>query len=264
LARTFRFFCSLGLSLAFALGVAAAPITIDFEDVGAALGAESFENASGGFDSGGAAFANEFNDFGGGCCWNGWLYSNKTDTTTSGFSNDQSAFAGSGAGGSATYGVAFLGGATTITFDSEKQVLSGDFTNTTYAALAMQNGEFVAKQFGGASGDDPDFLLLEIQGYDALGSLTGSVELYLADYRFADNSLDFILDAWTSVDLSSLGAVKQLDFTLSGSDNDPMFGLNTPAYFALDNLVVAPEPGTGALLAFGLVGIGARRRRCGR
>jgi len=264
MARTFAFTTGLWLTLAFSLCATAAPVSIDFEDVGAALGAESFENASGGFTSGGGDFANEFDDFGGGCCWSGWLYSNKTDTTTPGFTNDQSAFPGGGAGDSATYGVAFTGGTTTISFDSEKQVLSGDFSNTTYAALAMQNGEFVAKQFGGPTGDDPDYFLLEILGYDALGGLTGTVELYLADYRFADNNLDFILDAWATVDLTSLGAVQQLDFALSGSDNDPMFGLNTPAYFALDNLVVAPEPGTGALLAFGLVGIGARRRRCRR
>jgi hypothetical protein len=258
MARTFAFagILSLGLSL----GAVAAPITIDFEDVGAGLAPESFANATGGFDSGGGDFANRFDDFGGGCCWSGWLYSNTTDTTTPGFTNDPSAFPGSGAGGSATYGVAFLGGVTRITFGSEKQVLSGDFTNTTYAALAMQNGEFVAKKFGGASGDDPDFLRLDILGYDALGGLTGTVELYLADYRSADNSLDFILDAWTNVDLSSLGAVKQLDFALTGSDNGP-FGLNTPAYFALDNLVVVPESGTGLLLMLGLVGLGARRRR---
>ena len=261
MARTFLGLGALAPSLLVAASAFGAPVTLDFEDVGAGLGPESFVADSPGFSSGGADFASSFTDFGGGCCSDGWMYSNTTDTTTPGFTNDSSAFPGSGSGGSATYGVAFLGGPSTITFADETEVLSGDFTNTTYAALAMQDGFFSAKNFGGATGDDPDFLLLEIQGYDALGTLTGTVEFYLGDFRFADNTLDYIVDAWTTIDLSSLGAVKQLDFVMSGSDNDPVFGLNTPAYFALDNLVVVPEPGTASLLALGLGLLAGRRRQ---
>ena len=86
-------------------------------------------------------------------------------------------------------------------------MLSAQVTNTTYAWDSMLNGDGFAKQFGGASGDDPDFLQLVITGYDALGVATGSVDFLLADYRFADNAQDYILTDWTPVDLSSLGAV---------------------------------------------------------
>ena len=50
---------------------------------------------------------------------------------------------------------------------------------------------------------------------------------------------------------------RQLTFTLESSDNGP-FGMNTPAYFALDNLTVVPVPEPGALALFGggLLGIG--------
>jgi hypothetical protein len=60
------------------------------------------------------------------------------------------------------------------------------------------------------------------------------------------------------VDLTLLGAATRLTFGLSSSDNGP-FGMNTPAYFALDSLTVTPVPEPGALalagLAAGLGGI---------
>jgi hypothetical protein len=163
--------------------------------------------------------------------------------------------------------VGFSGGiegatATRITFDQETSLAGAWFTNTTWAALSMQNGDAFAKQFGGPSGDDPDFLSLTIRGFDASGLPTGAIEFLLADYRFADNDLDFIVDDWTWVDLAGLGAVQELDFLIASSDT--AFGfINTPAYFAMDDLVIVPEPHTGGLLALGLAGLGLTRRRRG-
>jgi hypothetical protein len=265
------------LVLALTLGALAAPaqaLEIDFEDVGTNLpidGELYYDGAdgAGGFVSRGAHFSNVFTDTGSYTFWEGWAYSQMSDTTTPGFGNQYSAFPGGGAGGSATYGVGFpgsdgAGGITTITFASERTLDGGYFTNTTYAALIMLNGDGFgfAKRFGGTSGDDPDWLLLSIAGYDALDALTGSVEVYLADYRFADNALDYVLDEWLWVDLTDLGRVESLDFVLSGSDVGA-FGLNTPAYFALDDLRALPEPGSAGLLAAGLAGLAARGW-CGR
>jgi hypothetical protein len=152
--------------------------------------------------------------------------------------------------------------ATRISFAQERSLAGAWFTNTTWAALSMRDGDGFAKQFGGASGDDPDFLSLTISGFDAAGLPTGAVEFLLADYRFADGSLDYIVDQWTWVDLGSLGAVKDVDFSIASSDT--AFGfVNTPAYFAMDDLVIVPEPHTGALLALGLAGLGITRRRRG-
>jgi uncharacterized protein DUF4465/PEP-CTERM motif-containing protein len=249
-------------------------LTIDFEDVGAGLpiGSDFFydgHSASPGatdWTSGGATFNNEFTNFGGGCCWQGFGYSQTTDTTTAGPSNDMSAIPGGGAGGSETYSVGFSGGAaggggiSTITFAGDVSLDSVWITNTTWAALSMQHGDAFAKQFGGASGDDPDFFRLTITGRNALGAAVGAVDFYLADYRFANHAQDYIVVDWTRVDLSSLGPVRSLDMSLDSSD--VAFGfLNTPAYFALDDLVVVPEPGTGSLLALGCVGLAAARRR---
>jgi len=277
-----------GLAAALALsglsvgaGAPALAATVGFEDVGANLPIadpitgdpelhdDGFSAVDAGqdpdFTSGGATFNNDFADFGGGCCFQGWAYSQETDTTTPGFANQFSAITGSGVGGSATYGVAFTSGAvgsqdgiSTITLDDEAPVAGAWFTNTTFAALSMLNGDQFADPFGGPDGSEPDFFRLTVTGRDASDAVTGSVEVALADYTFENDALDFIVMDWTWVDLSPLGDVASLDFALASSDVSGGF-LNTPSYFAMDDLVIVPEPGTGALLAFGL-GVLARRR----
>ncbi|MBM4092135.1 MAG: DUF4465 domain-containing protein, partial [Planctomycetes bacterium] len=141
------------------------------------------------------------------------------------------------------------------------------FTNTTYAALSMRDGDSFSKKFGGELGSDPDWFLLKISGLNAGGGVTGTVDFYLADYRFADNRQDFIVDTWTWVDLSSLGEVSSLKFDLSSSDTGD-WGMNTPAFFAMDDLVSAPEPSTLALSCAGIAAAAAawivRRRRRAR
>jgi hypothetical protein len=116
-----------------------------------------------------------------------------------------------------------------------------------------------AKKFGGADGTDPDFLALSIEGLDGNAASTGTVEFMLADFRFSDSADDYILTDWASVSLAPLGTVAALSFSLTGSDVGA-FGLNTPAYFALDNLSSVPLPPALALLAPAL-GLLVRWRR---
>lgn len=210
------------------------------------------------FVSGAATFKHEFTDFGGGCCWNGWTYSNRTDTTTPGFLNDTSAIPGSGVDGSANYGVAFLGEAR-ITFDTATKIDGAYFTNTTYTYLAIKNGDdgnhppFVKGPFGPG-----DFLALTVQGRDSTNALIGTVDVALADGAQ-------VLDTWQWTDLSALGTVNALTFLLQSSDSGA-FGINTPAYFAMDDLTVTtvPLPAADWLLGAaltGLVGLARRRQR---
>ncbi len=119
--------------------------------------------------------------------------------------------------------------------------------------------------FGGPDGTDPDWFLLTVQGWDESDQLLGEVEFYLADYRFEDSSLDYVVDEWAEVDISSLKDAASLSFKLTSSDVG-QFGMNTPAYFAVDNLVLARErvpvyidvrsvsEGDGTNAAVGLVG----------
>lgn len=227
---------------------------IDFEDLNLP-GPNSFYNGSdlaGGFTSRGAFFNNIYDaSFD---VWTGWSYANVTDVTTPGFMNQYSAYHLPGGGGhaSANYGIAFnfAVGDARVSLPAGHRPLSARITNTTYAALSMRDGDSFAKKFGGPTGNDPDFFLLTIQGRDAANAITGSIDFFLADYRFPNNALDYIVSTWTTVDLSSLPEqTVALTFGLTSSDVGP-FGMNTPAYFALDNLQVTaiPEPGGLALL----------------
>lgn len=227
-----------------------------FDDL--SLGAESCWNGSdgsGGFVSGGAAFNNNYNTTY--MSWVGFAYSNITDTGASGWSAQYNAITGGGQGGSANYGVGFdplaSGFGTelpTMTLNTAGVVGGLYVTNNNFAYYSMLNGDAYAKRFGGVSGDEADWFLLTITGKDTAGDSVGSVDFYLADYRFTDNGQDYIVNAWEYVDLAGLGIVKSLEFSLSSSDMGS-FGMNTPGYFAMDT--VLPEPGTLALLAAGFV-----------
>ncbi len=216
--------------------------TIDFEDL--TLQPQSYYNGSdgaGGFVSQGAFFNNSYDpQFG---TWSGWSSSNETDVTTPGFMNQYSAYNVPNGGGdnSPNYGVAYnsqLGGAYVL-LPAGTMPVSMRVTNTTYAGLSMLYGDMFAKQFGGPDGTDPDFFILTIHGLDANGNDTGSVDFYLANYTFQDPNLNYIVSTWTTVDLTPLGNATSLAFELNSSDIGP-FGMNTPAYFAMDNLVVTP------------------------
>jgi hypothetical protein len=235
-----------------------------FDELPLAPESHYFPETAGTFTSGPARYNHDYTDYSEyglpGCCHSGWIYSNRTDTTTAGHLNQHSAITGGGAEGSSNYAVANFG-APAITFDSALEVGSAWFTNTTYTALSMLQGDSFAKKFGGADGSDPDWLRLTVIGMNGAAQ-TGTVDFYLADFRFEDNSLDYVLDSWQQVNLSSLGLVTSLQFELASSDTGA-FGINTPAYFAMDNLRVTavPEPGQYALFASGLLLIGALVRR---
>lgn len=278
-----RLLAALLLASSGLSGVSAARagnIVVDFEDLG--IGTESFDNGSsgaGGFVSQGAFFSNLYDQqF---QVWSGWAASTITDNTTPGFTNQYSAFPGSGAGGSATYAMGFSffpNDFDPAYFDAyidlpdAAELVSIDVTNSTYAALSMANGDQFAKKFGGTNGTDPDFFLLTITGFDEVfgadgynqGNVVGIVEFYLADFRF-DASLDHIVDEWITVNLGSLQGARSLGFSLTSSDVG-QFGMNTPGFFAVDNLrlrsqSVVPEPASCVLFGAGLVMLTTINRR---
>lgn len=210
-------------------------------------------DGSGGFISGPAHFHNEYNqDW---FSWSGWACSNMQDQVTPGFMNQYSAITGNGftmASGEPApperdpYAVAYVYGNPLVDFtDSMAHTVAGLFiTNSTYAALSMEYGDAYSKRFGGEGGHDPDFFRVDVWGY-ANGAATGPVAYYLADYRFEDDTRDYLIKTWQWLDLSSLGEVDSLTFDLVSSDTGD-WGINTPAFFCVDNLVVVPARVTTA------------------
>ncbi|MCY2983275.1 MAG: DUF4465 domain-containing protein [Planctomycetota bacterium] len=215
---------------------------------------------SAGWSSGGVQFNNAYD--GTFNVWSGFAYSSVANSTTAGFTNQYAAFPGGGSS-SSQYAVAFNFGQgdAVVSFAAPVTVNSADFANTTYTALSMRDGDAFSKKFGGDLGNDLDFLRLDVYGY--LGGVnTGTTSLYLADYRFSNNSLDFILNGWSTQNLTGLGVVDSLQFDLISSDVG-VFGTNTPTYFALDNLSITavPEPTTVAMISLASVVVSFCRRK---
>lgn len=218
--------------------------TADFEDIQLS-GANSVKIPNTGtvnsnFTSGSCAFSNSYTISFGGYWNNGWAYSKVNDTTTAGFTNLYGSYANKGFNNSNNYAVS-----QNETFIKINQnTLTGLYvTNTTYAALSMKNGDAFAKKFGGTSGNDSDWFKLTINAYQNGNLKTEKVEFYLADYRFTDNSKDYIVKDWTFVNISSLGSLDSLKFTLTSSDTN-QFGLKTPAFFCVDNIITNADTAT--------------------
>jgi len=225
------------LSIAFILtcGIASlnAQITIGFEAT--PLPAEnSYWNGSDGLSDGiseqNCFFPSLWDTSFGGYWAGGFALSNMTDSITSGFGNMYAAKAGSGHAQTAQYAVAYGNNYFTL---PQGIVESMQLTNNTYAHNSMRDGDAFAKKFGGLSGNDPDYFRVVFKGYLLGNEKPDSVTFYLADYRFQNNSEDYLLRDWTSVSLVALGNVDSVTYRFESSDMGD-FGINTPTYFCLD------------------------------
>ena len=100
----------------------AADQVITFESFG--LGPNSYLNdaPSGQFVTDGTSFNNSYDSTFG--TWSGWSISTMTDTTTPDYTNQYSAITGSGAGGSATYAVAYTFGNNTDPFNPSSSYIN--------------------------------------------------------------------------------------------------------------------------------------------
>ena len=93
----------------------------------------------------------------------------------------------------------------------------------------MRDGDAFARKF-----HNGDWFKLTVYGYSGGSIKPDSVSAYLADFLFPDPTMNYILNSWQWVDLLPLGNVDSLQFNLSSTDNGT-YGMNTPAYFCMDN-----------------------------
>ncbi|MDR2361724.1 MAG: DUF4988 and DUF4465 domain-containing protein [Prevotellaceae bacterium] len=187
--------------------------------------------------------------YGGYNFWSGGIaISRWNDMLTDGFINQCSVYysdpatGNGGYNGSETFAVATgyndptgWSGQCSISFqDNTQECLFDHFyiTNTTYAVLCMQQGGGSARAFSYAN---HDWFKLVIEGIGKNGNSTGTIDVYLADFRTADSP--GIITKWTPVDLLPLGAVTEIKFDMQSSDTG-VAGMNTPAYFCFDNLAL--------------------------
>lgn len=230
--------------------------TIDFSDVSLAAG--SYYNGSPGgnpdpgtyggpFSSGGVTFPNQLTVYSGGYTYvEGWAASNMVVAPPAAGTygtNFQTQYQYSVPGGSSgNYGITFMSSGPLVLPAGTKPT-SMQVNNLTYVYLSLRDGDGFAKKFGGVSGNDEDFFTLTIQGLTDSNASTGSVSFNLADFLGSNTT---IVNTWQTIDLTPLGNASKLSFSLASSDNHPTFGMNTPAAFAMDNLVVTaiPEPST--------------------
>lgn len=223
------FVISLIVVLFIATQTTKAQFISDFEDL--TLSSESFWNGSDGagkFVSGSVQFLNSYNSAWG--SWSGFSYSNVTDNTTIGYTNQYSAVPGKGVLNSKNYAVGF--GADTILLANPANVDGIYVTNSTYAYYEMLNGSSFSKKFS-----TNDFFKLTIKGFDANKALVNTVDFYLADFRFTDASKNYILNTWQWVDLSSFVNVSYITLGRTSSDVG-QWGMNTPDYSCIDNLKI--------------------------
>lgn len=168
--------------------------------------------------------------------WCGYGYSNETSTEYKGISDQMRNAAGGGADNTPAYGVAYYdtyyGTPTDIRLSVAETGVTVPglyITNTAWTLNSILNGDAFSKAFV-----DGDFQEVVFQGL--LGETpTGKVSVCLADYR--DGKRDALTD-WKWIDLSPLGDITSLRFTLSGTKFATI-----PAYFCLDEIGASKPDG---------------------
>lgn len=201
----------------------------------------------GSFVSGSYQFSNSYNTSYG--SWSGFAYSNRTATDFNTITPDQyNSVVGHGYDNSENFAVAFNGG--------EIKVLNAPLTGDSIRGCYITNSAWTANTILNAKESDyahkfakGDWMKITFTGYHADGTET-KVDYYLADYRSAKEADHYCLDSWQWVDLRSLGEVTSIKFSLSGSDSG-QYGLNTPAYFCIDNFNGNRVVGEAAMQAAG-------------
>jgi hypothetical protein len=135
----------------------------------------------------------------------------------------------------AYYSLMSMQNSLSITFnDGNTYSAEGMYVTTSpYVYYTTKDGYFVARAFT----EEGDYLKIIAHGVKEDDSET-TIEMTIAEFTNGEFSA---LDEWTWFDLSPLGEVKEIYFTMESTDVDPMWGMNTPGYFCMDRLTVSME-----------------------
>ena len=207
----------------------------------------------GSFVSGSYSFANNYiPEY---SSWSSFAVANKTSDTYADLMTDMCNAITGGARTGSNYGVFFgdamalgMSPATVKVLNNPNgQVVPGFYiTNSAYSVDAILHGDgsfntgekdalgnTIYDNQGNVVGIEKfhqgDFLLLTITADNG-----EEVEFYLADYRSENEDDWYYVQDWQYVDLSSLGTVKELEFTMTASRTNS-WGYTTPLYCCIDD-----------------------------
>lgn len=214
--------------------------TANFENL--SLEPESYWNGSdnsGEFNSGGWIFYNTYNSTYG--SWNGWAYSNTTDTETYSWENQYSSAGIPSYPIEGNYGVAYIIGDWENDYSPVPVVIKTENDEAVSVAgmwicLSAYTNMYMDDEqaYGGNYANNQHYLKLIVRGYSPDAFTWNILEVYLADYRFQNSDYNFKFDNWQYINIENLGEVSELQFIMESSDTGE-YGLNTPAYFCIDN-----------------------------
>jgi hypothetical protein len=239
------------LGLALGSLFASSQTVADFESFTLAPNSAYGPTVSTPFQTGNAVFQYEWDNSFGGYWSEGFAYTNKQDSVNGTYTNLYGVRALKGFSNSATYAVGKDGGV--IRLKSPFDKVEGFYiTNTTYAWKEIVKGSTISRRFGDTTGTHsptttpqgsyPDYFKVTAKGFKNGTMKQDSAVFFLADYRFSNNAQDYAVNTWQWFNTSSLGSVDSIKFFMYSSDVGS-FGMNTPAFFALDNFsTTAPNP----------------------
>lgn len=206
------------------------------------------DNAGTDFSNNGITFQYDWSSWG---YWSGGTaYTNVNDTVNGTYTNLYGSITGSAFSGT-NYATTQTGAV--ITFTNNTTAVNGFYvTNTTYAWKVIKSGNSFSRAFGDTTGtgsgttipqgEYKDWFKLSVFGYRNGTELTDTIHFYLADYRSAGTTNDYIVKNWQYVSCIALGQVDSIRFELTSSDVGS-FGINTPTYFSMDNFVTQSTVG---------------------
>lgn len=176
--------------------------------------------------------------------WEGFSFSNWTDTITNSYTNQWSCYAGTAHSGQifalGYVPIDFYSGnyptiPININFTRPLKIDSLFLTNSTFTAKTIKEGSNFNQPFS-----DGDFYLIRIYAIKNTDTLD-TIEVYLADYR---NGQTFIAKNWIKVDFSHLNdSLTALSFDAYTTDVG-QWGPNTPLYFCLDDIYYSIKSNT--------------------
>lgn len=243
------------LALLATLQISAQAITETFESFTLAPNSFYKDTNNAPFQSNAAVFTHEWVT-GSFPFWSaGFSYSNAYDSATAGFTNLYGVMPYKGYNNSSMYVIGQDKGV--IRLKNKQTVVNGFYyTNTTYAYKSMRYGDGFSRKFGDttgtgsgtniAQGNYPDYFKIIVRGYLNGNLKTDSVEIWLADYRFANGAQDFMVNDWRYANTSALGLVDSIQLSMRSSVFN-QYGMLTPGFFAIDNFETGPENPVGLL-----------------